>query len=61
MPFLPVSLGTCSGSLQPPCEKSSYPEATIWGEHVEMRERVREGGWEGGREGGGGGGEDRET
>lgn len=54
MPFLPVSLGTCSGRLQPPREKSSYREATIWGEHVEMVERVREGGREGA------GGEERE-
>lgn len=45
MPFLPVSLRTCSGSLQSPCE-SSYSRTAVSGDDVEMKESVREGGRE---------------
>ena len=49
MPFLPVSLRTCSGSFQSPCE-SSYPRTAVSGDDVEMKESVREGGRERKRE-----------
>lgn len=50
MQLLQMSWDACSGSLQPPCKKSGYPDPTKWKENLEIPEGVGDGERERGKE-----------